>query len=213
MRKPIACAGQGSSAAAPDRAGRIRRRNDGLGDDRRSAIAGGGKELPPELLRSGVQDALQLVQLPNPRERFGEARGRGFPVGREVGVHRPPKRRFGAGLSARAPRNDPGDIAPMSGGLPGARLALASARLRIGADLERGDQGIGVGLGRIGAVDADGRPVRRAAFRPEGPRDERRGEPANMRMRSFSTNGHRKPHSTPLDSQAPPQVATARCTT
>ena len=182
MRKPIACAGQGSSAAARIALDASGAGIDGLGDDGRPAIAGHREELQPELLRSGVENALQLVQLPNPRERFGRARGRGFPVGREVGVHRPPKRRFGAGLSARAPRNDPGDIAPMSGGLPGARLALASARLRIGADPERDDQRIGVSLGRIGAVDADGCRVRRAALRPEGPQGRaplRAGEYAN----------------------------------
>src|SRR5262249_32584672 len=144
-------------------------------------IGADAEELEPKALRLDGENALQLVQWINLEETEGQGAAQGPGTARTLGVRGRPSGGLGATLLARTTGDEAPDLGPAGGGLGNARLPLAASRFCIGADPERGDQPVGVDLRRLVALNRDVWRLRLC---------KRRHEPADMRMRPSSANGH-----------------------
>jgi hypothetical protein len=146
-RRPVCCDG------FADRAGSVCGLNFGFGEHGRAVIGADAKELQPEALRSGGENAFELVQRINLEKSDGRARAQGLAATGDVGVQLCPRRRFVAARFACTPRDEVRDLAPVGRGFGRPRLPLASTGFRIGAEPERCDQSIGVEFRSFTAVD------------------------------------------------------------
>ena len=154
--------------------------NLGFGQNGRAVIGADAKELKPEALAPHGENALELVQRINLEKSDGGTHAQLPTATSGVGVPLRPGRRFVAARFARPPGDEVRHLTPMGGGFRRRCSSLALAGLGISAHSEGCDQSIGVGQGCFGDFDVD----RRASAR------WRRHQPADVRMRPSSADGH-----------------------
>jgi hypothetical protein len=172
-RRPVCCDG------FADRAGSVCGLNFGFGENGWTVIGADAKELQPEALRSGGEDAFELVQRINLEKSDGRARAQGLAATGDAGVQLCPRRRFVAAWFARTPRDEVRDLAPVGRGFGRPRLPLASTGFRIG------------GAGTMRSIDWRRIPEFHRCRRllPRA-RLQRRHGPSDARVRASFANGH-----------------------